>query len=58
VAIFSNLQPLATALLARSFLGEPVTLAFYGAALVVIFGVVLAQTSSSAATSVQPQPQR
>src|SRR5207245_4548039 len=43
VAIFSNLQPLATALLAWAFLGEPVTLAFVAGALVVIAGVLLAQ---------------
>jgi drug/metabolite transporter (DMT)-like permease len=45
VAVFSNLQPLATAVLAQLFLGEQVTIAFYCAALVVIGGVVLAQTS-------------
>jgi drug/metabolite transporter (DMT)-like permease len=43
VAIFNNLQPLATALLAWLFLGEHITLAFVAGALVVIAGVLLAQ---------------
>jgi drug/metabolite transporter (DMT)-like permease len=43
VAIFTNLQPLTTALLAQLFLGERVTLGFYVAAGVVIAGVLLAQ---------------
>src|SRR5712692_9796883 len=43
VAIFSNLQPLATAVLAHLFLGEHVTPQFVGGALVVISGVILAQ---------------
>ena len=43
VAIFTNLQPLATALLGQLFLGERVTAAFFGAAAVVIAGVLLAQ---------------
>ncbi len=43
VAIFSNLQPLATALLAWLFLGERITLAFVAGATVVIAGVLLAQ---------------
>jgi drug/metabolite transporter (DMT)-like permease len=43
VAIFSNLQPLATALLAHLFLGERITVAFVAGALVVIGGVLLAQ---------------
>ena len=43
VAIFSNLQPLATAVLAHFFLGEHITLKFVGGALVVISGVLLAQ---------------
>jgi drug/metabolite transporter (DMT)-like permease len=43
VAIFSNLQPLATAVLAHFFLGERVTLAFLAGAVVVIGGVLLAQ---------------
>jgi drug/metabolite transporter (DMT)-like permease len=45
VAIFSNLQPLATALLAHVFLGEHITVAFVIGALVVIGGVLLAQRS-------------
>lgn len=45
VAVFSNLQPLATALLAQIFLGERLTAAFLGGALVVISGVLLAQGS-------------
>jgi drug/metabolite transporter (DMT)-like permease len=43
VAVFTNLQPLATALLAQALLGERVTLGFYLAAGVVIAGVLLAQ---------------
>jgi drug/metabolite transporter (DMT)-like permease len=43
VAVFNNLQPLATALMAQAFLGERVTLSFYAAAAVVISGVLLAQ---------------
>jgi drug/metabolite transporter (DMT)-like permease len=43
VAIFTNLQPLATAFLAHVFLGEQVTLAFLAGAVVVIGGVLLAQ---------------
>ena len=43
VAIFTNLQPLATALLGQLFLGERLTAAFFGAAAVVIAGVLLAQ---------------
>jgi drug/metabolite transporter (DMT)-like permease len=43
VAVFTNLQPLATALLAQLLLGERVTLGFYLAAAVVISGVLLAQ---------------
>jgi drug/metabolite transporter (DMT)-like permease len=43
VAIFSNLQPLATALLAWLFFGEHITWAFVAGALVVIAGVLLAQ---------------
>lgn len=43
VAVFTNLQPLATALMAQAFLGERVTLGFYLAAAVVIAGVLLAQ---------------
>jgi drug/metabolite transporter (DMT)-like permease len=47
VAIFSNLQPLATAALAHFFLGEKVTLSFFCGALVVIAGVLLAQLKSA-----------
>lgn len=47
VAIFSNLQPLATAVLARLFLGEHVTASFVAGALVVIAGVLLAQWKSA-----------
>lgn len=43
VAVFTNLQPLATALMAQAFLGERVTLGFYAAAAVVIGGVLIAQ---------------
>jgi len=43
VAIFSNLQPLATAFLAHVFLGEHVTAPFLAGAVVVIAGVLLAQ---------------
>ncbi|HEY6908646.1 MAG TPA: DMT family transporter [Myxococcales bacterium] len=43
VAIFNNLQPLATALLAWLFFGEHITVAFIAGAVVVIAGVLLAQ---------------
>jgi len=43
VAIFTNLQPLATALLGHLVLGERMTAAFFSAAAVVIAGVLLAQ---------------
>lgn len=43
VAVFTNLQPLATALMAQAFMGERVSLGFYLAAGVVIAGVLLAQ---------------
>jgi drug/metabolite transporter (DMT)-like permease len=43
VAIFSNLQPLAVALLAHIFLGEQITAPFMLGAFVVIGGVLLAQ---------------
>ena len=43
VAIFSNLQPLATAALAWLFFGERITWAFIAGAVVVIAGVLLAQ---------------
>ncbi|GAC1340681.1 MAG: EamA family transporter [Myxococcales bacterium] len=44
VAVFSNLQPLATALLAHEFLGERITARFLFGAAVVIAGVLLAQS--------------
>jgi len=57
VAIFSNLQPLATAVLAHFFLGEHVTPQFVGGALVVISGVVLAQMRAPrTAAEVPPEP--
>jgi len=43
VAVFTNLQPLATAVMAQAFLGERISLGFYAAAAVVIAGVLLAQ---------------
>ncbi|MEP7027442.1 MAG: DMT family transporter [Candidatus Eisenbacteria bacterium] len=42
VAVFTNLQPVATALLAWALLGEPLTLHFVGATLFVLGGVWLA----------------
>lgn len=51
VAVFSNLQPLATAVLAQFTLGEQITPQFIGGALVVMAGVVLAQTGPA---KVQP----
>src|SRR5262249_57632352 len=57
VAIFSNLQPLATAVLAHFVLGEHVTPQFVGGALVVISGVVLAQMRAPrTAAEVPPEP--
>lgn len=52
VAIFTNLQPLATALLAHFFLGEQITLKFVLGACVVIAGVLLAQWNRGAVVSV------
>ena len=43
VAVFSNLQPLGTALLAHFFLGERITASFLLGAAVVIAGVLIAQ---------------
>ena len=43
VAVFSNLQPLATAFLAHELLGEHISASFVCGALVVIAGVLLAQ---------------
>ena len=57
VAVFTNLQPLATAVLAHLFLGEHVTPQFVGGALVVIAGVVLAQLRAPrTAAEVPPEP--
>jgi len=57
VAVFTNLQPVATAVLAHLFLGEHVTPQFIGGALVVIFGVVLAQLRAPrTAAEVPPEP--
>jgi drug/metabolite transporter (DMT)-like permease len=57
VAVFTNLQPLATAVLAHVFLGEHVTPQFIGGALVVISGVVLAQLRAPrTAAEVPPEP--
>jgi len=50
VAIFNNLQPLATAALAQLLLGEHVTAGFFVAAAVVIAGVLLAQWRATDAT--------
>jgi drug/metabolite transporter (DMT)-like permease len=47
VAVFTNLQPLATAVLAHIFLGEQITLGFVLGACVVIAGVLLAQWKSA-----------
>ncbi len=46
VAVFTNFQPLLTALMAQAFLGERVTVGFYVAAAIVIAGVLLAQWRS------------
>jgi drug/metabolite transporter (DMT)-like permease len=43
VAIFTNLQPIVTALLAWGFLHEPLTAAFAGATVLVLAGVALAE---------------
>src|SRR5229473_2251633 len=57
VAVFTNLQPLATAVLAHFFLGEHVTPQFVGGALVVISGMVLAQLRAPrTASEVPPEP--
>jgi drug/metabolite transporter (DMT)-like permease len=47
VAIFTNLQPLATALMAQLVFGERVSAGFYVAAAVVMAGVLLAQWRST-----------
>lgn len=51
VAVFTNLQPLATALMAQAILGERITLGFYVAAAVVIAGVLLAQWGAAEAAA-------
>ena len=58
VAVFSNLQPLATATLAHFFLREHVTASFVAGALVVMTGVVLAQTGREVQepAAVPPEP--
>lgn len=48
VAVFTNLQPLATAVLAHFFLGERITAEFVAGAVVVISGVLLAQWRTAA----------
>jgi drug/metabolite transporter (DMT)-like permease len=55
VAVFSNLQPLATALLAQVTLHERATWSFFAGAGVVIAGVVLAQ-SSGRTPPLPPEP--
>jgi drug/metabolite transporter (DMT)-like permease len=45
VAVFTNLQPIVTALLAWGFLGQPLTLHFLGATAAVLTGVWLAERS-------------
>ena len=45
VAVFTNLQPLATAVLAHFTLGEQISTSFVAGALVVMTGVVLAQAN-------------
>jgi len=49
VAVFSNLQPLATALLAHFTLGEQITPRFVAGAVIVMAGVVLTQSAKGAA---------
>jgi drug/metabolite transporter (DMT)-like permease len=57
VAVFTNLQPLATAVLAHFFLHEHITPQFVAGALVVISGVVLAQLRAPrTAAEVPPEP--
>jgi drug/metabolite transporter (DMT)-like permease len=55
VAVFNNLQPLATALLAQAVLHERATASFFAGAAVVISGVVLAQ-SSGRTPPLPPEP--
>ena len=57
VAVFTNLQPLATAVLAHFILGEHVTPQFIAGAAVVISGVVIAQLRAPrTAAEVPPEP--
>src|SRR5439155_22078565 len=57
VAVFTNLQPLATAVLAHFFLGEHVTPQFIAGAMVVISGVVIAQLRAPrTAAGAPPEP--
>jgi len=57
VAVFTNLQPLATAVLAHFILGEHVTPQFVVGAVVVISGVVMAQLRTTrSAVEVPPEP--
>lgn len=57
VAVFTNLQPLATAVLAHFILGEHITPQFIVGAVVVISGVVLAQLRvTRSAAEVPPEP--
>jgi drug/metabolite transporter (DMT)-like permease len=55
VAVFNNLQPLATALLAQAVLHERATWSFFAGAAVVISGVVLAQ-SAGRTPPLPPEP--
>jgi len=57
VAVFTNLQPLATAVLAHFILGEHITPQFMVGAVVVISGVVMAQLRATrSAVDVPPEP--
>jgi drug/metabolite transporter (DMT)-like permease len=56
VAVFTNLQPLATAVLAHFALGERITVEFVGGALVVMAGVALAQAGRARDAPVQDAP--
>jgi drug/metabolite transporter (DMT)-like permease len=57
VAVFTNLQPLATAILAHFILGEHVTPQFIIGAVVVISGVIMAQLRATrSAAEVPPEP--
>ena len=57
VAVFSNLLPPTTAVLAHFLLGEPVTVWFFAGAAVVIAGVLLAQSGAAAARAALPAVQ-